>query len=251
MQRLPHTRLHFVHADAVLYIEGEPSHTQRLMRTAKNRFGSTAEVAVFEMADSGLREVPDSEGLFLSGSAAADALPSPGSVVMATLEGSRPVPVEVQALVSPTAFEYPRHRATGIPLDRLHMILAVLQRHTRTSLRKVDVHVNVVGGLKVSDPAADLAIALAIMSSASDTSIPRTVGVVGELGLSGEVRPVTALELRANSLARVGIKTLLGPRSAQSTHKGELATGLDPVKHVAHAAAWLAAQGPVAHPNDR
>jgi len=197
---------------------------------------------VFEMADDGLREVPDSEGLFLSGGAGLDALPSPGSVVMATLEGSRPVPVEVQALVSPTTFEFPRHRATGIPLDRLHMILAVLQRHTRTGLRKMDVHVNVVGGLRVSDPAADLAIALAIISSATDTPVPRTAAVIGELGLSGEVRPVTALELRANALARVGVKTLLGPRSSKSTYKGELATQLDPVKHISHAAAWLAAQ---------
>ncbi len=215
------------------------------MRTAKNRFGSTAEVAVFEMADDGLREVPDSEGLFLSSGAHPDALPSPGSVVMATLEGSRPVPVEVQALVSPTAFEYPRHRATGIPLDRLHMILAVLQRHTRTALRKVDVHVNVVGGLKVSDPAADLPVALAIMSSATDTPIPRDTAVIGELGLSGEVRPVTALELRANALARVGIKSIVGPKNVKSTHKGQLAAELQQVKHVSHAAAWLAAQSGV------
>jgi DNA repair protein RadA/Sms len=123
------------------------------------------------------------------------------------------------------------------------MILAVLQRHTRTVLRKVDVHVNVVGGLKVTDPAADLPIALAIMSSATDSPLPLGTAAVGELGLSGEVRPVTAMALRANALARVGMTTLVGPRSVNSTHKGELATSLEAVKHISHAAAWLAKNG--------
>lgn len=231
--------------DAVLYVEGEAGHHHRLLRSGKNRFGSTAEVAVLEMGDGGLRSVEEAEGLFLS-SAAGGAGPGsswpPGSAVAVAMEGSRPLPVEVQALVTPTSFEYPRHRATGVGLDRLHMLLAVLQRHGRLNLRKCDVHVNVVGGVRLSDPAADLAIAMAVASSINDASIPVGTACVGEVGLSGELRPVAGLPLRCNSAARVGMQQVLLPHSGSRGNGVGKEVRQVPLRDVGSAVAWLAKQ---------
>ncbi len=194
--------------DVVLYFEGEPFSSYRLLRCVKNRFGSTNEVGVFEMKDSGLVEVENPSLAFLS-QRGTEAV---GSAVVPTLEGSRPLLVEIQALTNPTNFGLPRRTANGVDFNRLLMIIAVLSRRVGLKLGNQDIIVNATGGLKVGEPAADLGIALAIASSYRDAGVDPQMVAVGEVGLSGELRTVPQLERRVGEVARLGFTRCLVPR---------------------------------------
>ncbi|MDD5126878.1 MAG: DNA repair protein RadA [Dehalococcoidales bacterium] len=194
--------------DVVLYLEGEQFSAYRLLRCVKNRFGSTNEVGIFEMKGQGLVEVDNPSLAFLS-QRGEEAV---GSAVVPTLEGSRPLLVEVQALATPTSFGLPRRTANGIDFNRLLLLVAVLTRRAGLRLGNQDILVNVAGGLKVNEPAADLGIALAIASSFRDTGIDPHLAAVGEVGLSGELRAVSQLERRVSEAARLGFKRCLVPR---------------------------------------
>ncbi len=196
--------------DTVIYLEGERFHTYRLLRAAKNRFGSTNEVGVFEMAERGLIEVRNPSEAFL-----AERLPnSAGSAIAVTMEGTRPLLVEVQALTSTTTFAQPRRTANGVDFNRLLLITAVLSKRARTRLADQDVIVNVVGGLEVEEPAADLAIAAAIASSARNRPVAADLALVGEVGLSGELRSVGQIPRRLNEAAKMGFTRALVPKTA-------------------------------------
>ncbi len=193
--------------DAVLYLEGDRYHQYRILRGVKNRFGSTDEVGVFEMADAGLREVRNPSEAFLEERSRNAA----GSTVAVTMEGTRPILVEVQALTTATSFGLPRRSANGLDASRLQLLVAVLQKRVGLGLGSQDIYANVVGGLRVAEPAADLAVALAVASSFKECQIdPRTVAV-GEIGLSGELRSVNQLERRLNEAARLGFNRVVLP----------------------------------------
>jgi DNA repair protein RadA/Sms len=195
--------------DTVLYLEGERFQTYRLLRSVKNRFGSTDEVGVFEMVEAGLREVTNPSEAFL-----AERLPNAaGSAIALTMEGTRPLLVEVQALASPTSFPQPRRTANGVDFNRLLLLTAVLGKRAGFRLGDQDVFVNVVGGLHISEPAADLAVAVAIASSLKNLPVPADLAVVGEVGLSGELRSVSQLPRRLNEAAKLGFTRCITPRS--------------------------------------
>ena len=187
--------------DVVLYMEGDPISSWRLLRSAKNRFGSTNELGVFEMRSEGLVDVPDPSQVFL-GERRKDAV---GSVVVATIEGTRPLLVEVQALTNPSLLPAPRRVATGVDFNRLLLVCAVLTRRTGISLADQDVVVSVTGGLRVSEPAADLGIALAVASSMRNAPIPSGLVAFGEVGLAGEIRAVPQVERRIAEAERLGL----------------------------------------------
>jgi DNA repair protein RadA/Sms len=196
--------------DAVLAFEGERGYPFRILRGAKNRFGATDEIGVFEMGDIGLSEVRNPSALFLNegGERAA------GAAVFAGIEGSRPVLVEFQALVAPSAYGTPRRAVVGWDNGRLAMVLAVLESRCGLGLGNRDVYLNVAGGLRISEPAADLAAAAALASSALDEALPQDCVVFGEVSLSGEVRPVGRMESRLKEAAKLGFKRALGPVGA-------------------------------------
>ncbi|MCX6030566.1 MAG: DNA repair protein RadA [Chloroflexi bacterium] len=195
--------------DTVLYLEGERFHSFRLLRATKNRFGSANEVGVFEMAERGMVEVKNPSEAFL-----AERLPnSAGSAIAVTMEGTRPILVEVQALTSATSFAQPRRTANGVDFNRLLLITAVLAKRARIRLADQDVFANVVGGLEVEEPAADLAIAAAIASSARNRPVAADLALIGEVGLSGELRSVGQLPRRLNEAAKLGFTRVLVPRS--------------------------------------
>ncbi|MGA3058557.1 MAG: DNA repair protein RadA [Candidatus Limnocylindrales bacterium] len=198
--------------DAVLSLEGERTATMRLLRATKNRFGSTEEVGVFEMAESGLAEVSDPGRAFLS----ATDEHAPGSVAGAAQEGSRPLLVEVQALVAPGGYGSPRRTASGIDANRLALLVAVLGRRAGIGLGSHDVYANLAGGLDLADPGLDLPLALALASSLRDKPVPRDLIAIGEVGLLGELRPVPGLERSLREAARLGFKTAIVPRSRRS-----------------------------------
>ncbi len=195
--------------DVVLYLEGEPFNAYRLLRCIKNRFGSTNEVGVFEMKEQGLIEVANPAQAFLS-QRSGEAV---GSSIVPTLEGSRPLLVEIQALTNPTSFGLPRRTANGVDFSRLLMVTAVLSRRLNLKLGNQDIIVNVTGGFRIGEPAADLGIALAIASSFRDTAVDPHLVAVGEVGLSGELRNVSQLERRVAEAARLGFKRCLVPKS--------------------------------------
>jgi len=198
--------------DTVLYLEGERFQSYRLLRSTKNRFGPTNEVGVFEMRGEGMVEVANPSAAFLAERGELTA----GSVVLATMEGTRPMLVEVQALASRTTLAVPRRSANGVEFNRLLLVSAVLSRRLGLPLHDQDVYVNVVGGIRVDEPAADLAVSLAIVSSLRDRPIdPRTV-VAGEIGLSGELRSVGQMELRLREAAKLGFERAVVPRSASA-----------------------------------
>jgi DNA repair protein RadA/Sms len=201
--------------DAVLYMEGDPISSWRLLRAVKNRFGSTNEVGVFEMVDRGLIDVDDPSKTFLSERRDG----AVGSVVVSTLGGSRPLLVEVQALTSPSLLPTPRRVATGIDLNRLLLVCAVLTRRAGMSLANQDVVVNVIGGLRISEPAADLGVALAIASSLRNVPVAPGLAAIGEVGLSGEVRRVPQLQRRVDEAARLGLRECLVPDTADQEQK--------------------------------
>lgn len=197
--------------DTVLYLEGEQFHAYRLLRSVKNRFGATNEVGIFEMGDVGLSEVTNPSEAFL-----AERLPNAsGSSIAITLEGTRPLLVEVQALASTTSFGNPRRTANGVDFNRLLLIVAVLTKRVGIRLSDQDVFVNVIGGLQIGEPASDLAVATAIASSFRNTPVAADMALVGEVGLSGELRAVGHLETRLKEAAKLGFKRCLLPASSQ------------------------------------
>jgi len=197
--------------DTVLYLEGERHHSFRILRSQKNRFGSTDEIGVFEMLDSGMKEVVDPSRAFLQDRS----LTEVGNVVHVALEGSRPLLVELQSLVSPTAFTPPRRSVNGIDLNRLYMLVAVLEKRAKLALGQQDIFVNAAGGVKVAEPAVDLAVALAIASNVRNLPAGSDLVVIGELGLSGEVRRVNQLERRLLEAHRLGFNRAIIPASAE------------------------------------
>ena len=197
--------------DTVLHFEGERSHHFRILRAFKNRFGATDEIGVFEMTDQGLKEVPNPSALFVS-ERDRDVT---GTAVFAGIEGNRPLLVEIQALVAPSPLATPRRAVVGWYSGRLAMLLAVLDARCGLALAGNDVYLNVVGGLRVSEPAADLAVAAALVSSASDQPVPAKTVVFGEVGLSGEVRPVGRTDARLKEAAKLGFSRSFGPSLAE------------------------------------
>jgi DNA repair protein RadA/Sms len=195
--------------DTVLYFEGERHHSYRVLRAVKNRFGSTNEIGVFEMVEGGLVEVRNPSGFFL----AERPREAPGSVVVSSLEGTRPVLLELQALVSQASVGTPRRTVLGADYNRVCLLLAVLEKRAGVPLGSQDVYVNVAGGGRVTEPAADLGIVVAAASSYMDRVVPPDVLVVGEVGLTGEVRAVAGLELRLREAAALGFRRAIVPRS--------------------------------------
>jgi DNA repair protein RadA/Sms len=195
--------------DTVLYFEGERHHSYRVLRAVKNRFGSTNEIGVFEMVEGGLMEVRNPSGFFL----AERPREAPGSVVVSSLEGTRPVLLELQALVSQASIGTPRRTVLGADYNRVCLLLAVLEKRAGVPLGSQDVYVNVAGGGRVTEPAADLGIVVAAASSYMDRVVPPDVLVVGEVGLTGEVRAVAGLELRLREAAALGFRRAIVPRS--------------------------------------
>jgi len=195
--------------DTVLYLEGDPFQAYRLLRSVKNRFGATSEVGVFEMAGDGMTEVPNPSEAFL----AERVVNAPGSAIAVTMEGTRPLLVEMQALTSPTSFGNPRRTPNGVDINRLLLISAVLSKRVGLKLHEQDIFVNVIGGMKVSEPATDLAMAAAMASSYYDKPVPADLAIVGEVGLSGELRAVGQLTARLHEAAKLGFKRALVPKS--------------------------------------
>ncbi|MBP7999249.1 MAG: DNA repair protein RadA [Chloroflexi bacterium] len=195
--------------DTVLYLEGDPFHRYRLLRSVKNRFGATSEVGVFEMGEKGLLEVLNPSEAFL----AERQVNVPGSAIAVTMEGTRPLLVEIQALASPTAFTNPRRTANGIDYNRLLLLSAVLSRRVNLPLPTRDLFVNVIGGLQIDEPAADLAVAVAVTSSVKDRAAHADMAFIGEVGLSGELRAVSQLEARLNEAVKLGFRRCVVPRS--------------------------------------
>ena len=197
--------------DTVLFLEGEQHHAFRILSASKNRFGPVDEIGVFEMTEKGMEEVSNPSKEFLSGRISA-----PGSVVVPTIEGSRSVLTEVQALTNSTNFGLPTRRSSGIDPNRLQLLTATLIKRAGLQLQNQDIFVNIAGGLKVSEPAADLAICLAIASSAYDKVIPKDTLAVGEVGLLGEIRQVSFLNKRLEEARRLGFKKFITPQNVRT-----------------------------------
>jgi DNA repair protein RadA/Sms len=208
--------------DTVLYLEGDPFHRYRLLRSVKNRFGATSEVGVFEMVEKGMVEVPNPSEAFL----AERQVNAPGSTIAVPVEGTRPLLVEIQALASPTTFPNPRRTANGIDYNRLLLITAVLSRRVNLRLHEKDIFVNVIGGLQIDEPAADLSLAIAIASSVKDRPVHADLACIGELGLSGELRAVSQLDTRLKEAAKLGFRRCLVPRTARK-QVGDYPEGLE------------------------
>ena len=203
--------------DTVLYLEGDRRQELRILRATKNRFGSSEEIGVFAMGEAGLEEVSDPSAAILASAAPA----APGSVIVAALEGTRPLLVEVQSLVNKSQNTMVRRIANGIDINRLHMILAVLEKRLNRSFGQSDVFVSVAGGIRITEPAADLGLALSIVSNESNRPMPDGLIVIGELGLAGEVRRVSQLERRLQEAARHGLTRALIPAGARAgRHSG-------------------------------
>lgn len=197
--------------DTVLFLEGEQHHAFRILSASKNRFGPVDEIGVFELSEKGMEEVKNPSKQFLSGRVSA-----PGSVVVPVLEGSRSVLTEVQALTNPTNFGLPTRRSSGVDPNRLQLLTATLIKRAGVQLQNQDIFINIAGGLKVTEPAADLAICLAIASSAYDKVIPKDTLAVGEVGLLGEIREVPYINKRLEEARRLGFKKFLTPKNVRT-----------------------------------
>lgn len=208
--------------DVVLQLEGDVSSGFKILRATKNRFGSTNQAGIFEMLESGLQPVDNPSAALLAERQATD-----GSVVLATMEGSRPLLVEVQALVNKTSYGYPKRAASGLDLNRLNLLVAMLERRTKLTLSEQDIYINIVGGIRLSEPAADLAVCLAIGSAARGLQLKQNAVVFGEVGLSGEVRRVPFVEKRLAEAKKLGFEAAIGP-----PQKGKKPALLKPVSDV-------------------
>lgn len=211
----PKTLEHMV--DTVLYLEGERFASFRILRCVKNRFGTTNEVGVFEMAGQGLVEVKNPSQLFIGD----EQMQASGNVITSVMEGSRALLLEIQALTSVTNFGYPKRTTAGFDNNRLQLLTAILSKRAGLNLSNQDIYVNVVGGIKITEPAADLAVALAIVSSLKDSVLTDTV-VIGELGLSGEVRYVPNLEKRIKEAEKLGFKKIIAPRGLSAVKSSKI-----------------------------
>src|SRR5438034_500098 len=223
--------------DAVLSFEGEGSHQFRILRAVKNRFGPTDEIGVFEMTGGGLREIANPSELFLS----ERDLGSPGTAIFAGIEGTRPVLVELQALVAPTSLGTPRRAVNGWDQNRLSMVLAVLESRCGVRLSGHDVYLNVAGGLRIQEPAADLAAAAALVSSLADAPLPADAVYFGEISLSGAIRPVAQAAARLKEAQKLGLVRRIAPEAARAEATGELGLSLKPVSSLASLVADIAA----------
>lgn len=219
----PKTLEHLV--DSVLYLEGDRYHGQRILRSIKNRFGSTGESGIFEMTSSGLKEIKNPSKIFIE----QNKTTSIGSVIAALIEGTRPILLEVQALTSKTVYGYPKRTASGVDLSRVQLLAAVVNEATKVNLQSRDIYVNIVGGAKVREPALDLGICLALISSAKRKPLKEKSVVIGEVGLTGEVREVRDLEKRIREAKKMGIKTIVIPRTRKKFKSREIS-----IKEVAH-----------------
>jgi DNA repair protein RadA/Sms len=225
--------------DAVVSFEGEGGRQFRILRAVKNRFGPTDEIGVFEMTGLGLSEVANPSALFLAGRDAS----APGAAVLAGMEGTRPVLVEVQALVAPTSLGTPRRAVVGWDPARLSMVLAVLEAHGGLRLGQHDVYLNVAGGLRIDEPAADLAAAAALVSSLTGAPLPANGVYFGEIALSGAVRPVSHAGHRLKEAAKLGFQSAVGPPGALEGQE-KLSMALKPCGHISALVADIAASGP-------
>lgn len=203
--------------DVVLQLEGDRYGGFKVLRAVKNRFGSTSEAGIFEMVDSGLQPVDNPSAALL-----AERQVSDGSVVLATLEGTRPLLVEVQALVNKTSYGYPKRTASGYDLNRLNLLVAVLERRTKLQLGEFDVYINIVGGIRITEPAADLAVCLAIGSAARGMQLKDDTIVFGEVGLSGEIRHVPFIDRRMAEAKKLGFSSAIGPKVRTGKHPAGL-----------------------------
>ncbi|MBB4196353.1 DNA repair protein RadA [Rhodoblastus sphagnicola] len=228
--------------DAVASFEGDGSHHFRILRNVKNRFGPTDEIGVFEMTGGGLAEVANPSALFLAGRDGSAA----GAAVFAGMEGTRPVLVEIQALVAPSALGTPRRAVVGWDPSRLSMLVAVLEAHGRIKLGQHDIYLNVAGGMKITEPAADLAAAAALVSSLVGAALPQDMVFFGEVGLSGAVRPVPHAGLRLKEASKLGFSRAVapqGPQGADSKSEKPNGMGLNAIRHIGEAIADIAALG--------
>ena len=206
--------------DCVLYFEGDPNTSYRLLRAAKNRFGSTNEIGVFEMADVGLIEVPNPSQMLLEGRPEG----APGTCVACVMEGTRPVLAEVQALVTKTTFNVPRRAADGFDFNRAVLLMAVAEKRAAMKLSAFDAYINVIGGLRLDEPGADLPVILAVASSYRDQVVPADLAAIGEVGLTGEIRSVSHMNQRLSEVVRLGFKKCIIPKSG--SEKLEIPAGL-------------------------
>ena len=211
--------------DTVLYFEGDRGHQFRILRAVKNRFGGTDEIGVFEMSDLGLQEVSNPSALFI-GNRSGDIS---GSAIFAGMEGSRPMLVEIQALVAPSSLGQPRRAVVGWDNGRLAMIIAVLDARCGLGLGAYDIYLNVAGGLRITEPAADMAVAAALISSLSDRPIPEETILFGEISLSGEIRPVSQAEARVKESAKLGFMQAFIPTGIKQKGRSLKFTELDQV----------------------
>ncbi|MFA6215368.1 MAG: DNA repair protein RadA [Patescibacteria group bacterium] len=226
----PKTLEHLV--DAVLYLEGEEFQAFRILRGAKNRFGSTSEVGIFEMQTLGLVEVKNPSAIFLT-----ENKPSAGSIIAATLEGSRVFMLEVQALANLTNFGYPQRKTNGFDLNRLQLLIATLSRRLGLKLANQDIYLNLVGGLKITEPAIDLAVCLAIISALKNKIIPADTIAFGEVGLGGEIRPVNQMGKRITEAQKLGFKNLIIPFSKEKVSAAGVR--INQVKNLAEAVKFI------------
>ncbi|WP_174734488.1 DNA repair protein RadA [Mesobacillus harenae] len=217
--------------DTVLYFEGERHHTYRILRAVKNRFGSTNEMGIFEMKELGLEEVANPSEIFLEERSQGAA----GSTVVASMEGTRPVLVEIQALISPTSFGNPRRMATGIDHNRVSLLMAVLEKRVGLLLQNQDAYLKVAGGVKLDEPAIDLAIVVSIASSFNDKPTRATDCIIGEVGLTGEVRRVSRIEQRVQEAAKLGFERVILPENNLSGWSGPKGIELIGVSSVSQA----------------
>lgn len=224
--------------DTVLYLEGERHHSFRILRSQKNRFGSTDEIGVFEMRDNGMHEVSDPSRAFLQDRS----LNEVGNVIHVALEGSRPLLVELQSLTAPSRFGPPRRSANGIDLGRLHMLVAVLERRAHLDLGEDEIFVNAAGGVRLTEPGADLAIALAIASNKRNRPIGGDLVAIGEIGLSGELRRVNQVERRLVEAHRLGFKRALIPQSSEIRDKQLTGMALERAETISEAVSRCFAQ---------
>ncbi len=217
--------------DTVLYLEGERYFSYRILRGVKNRFGSTNEIGMFEMRNEGLQEITDPSSVLISEREEA----ATGSVIVASLEGTRPILLELQSLATPTVFGLPRRTANGIDYNRLVLLMAVLEKRAGMNLGSQDVYLNIVGGMKVNEPALDLGIILSVASSYKNKSIPENVAVIGEVGLTGEVRYVNMIEKRIKEAEKLGYQKVLIPESNKKVLKESYKLDIIGVKNVIEA----------------
>ena len=221
--------------DTVLYLEGERYFSYRILRGVKNRFGSTNEIGMFEMQDKGMKEITNPSSVLLSEREDNTA----GTIVVASMEGTRPILVELQALTTYSVFGFPKRTANGIDYNRLTLLIAVLEKRAGLALGNQDVYMNIIGGIKINEPAIDLGIVLAAASSFKNMAIPKDIIAIGEVGLTGEVRNVNLIEKRIKEAEKLGFKTCIIPESSKKLLKESFKLDIIGVKNIIDAMKYL------------